>query len=80
MTDKKSIQLQRDNIFQVVNFIEGKKPDVKSNMAADRWQDYTNLVRAKGCMIIKTLKGECMVNFGDVITKTTGNTGVNHAV
>ena len=61
--------LREDNIFQVTEFIDGKKPDVKSDMAADKWQDYVRLVKANEGMIIETLEGEHIADFGDYIIK-----------
>lgn len=64
-----AIQLQQDNIFQVTEFIDGKKPNTMSDMAQDKWQDYVQLVRANEGITIKTLEGEMMADFGDYIIK-----------
>ena len=64
-----AIQLQQDNIFKVTTFIDGKKPDIKSNMATDKWEDYVRLVIANEGVSIDTLEGEMMADFGDYIIK-----------
>ncbi len=61
--------LREDNVFQVTEFIDGKKPDVRSDIAADKWQDYVRLVKANEGMIIKTLEGEHIADFGDYIIR-----------
>lgn len=63
-----AVQLTTDNIFQVVTFIDGKKPDVKCDIAADKWEDYKRIVINEG-LEIKTLEGVMMADFGDYIIK-----------
>ncbi len=64
-----AIQLQQDNIFQVTEFINGKKPNTMSDMAQDKWQDYVQLFIVNEGITIKTLEGEMMADFGDYIIK-----------
>lgn len=64
--------LTEKNIFQVVEFITGKKPDIRSIMASDKWDDYTHLCKERGFVSLKTLEsgeGTQNANFGDYILK-----------
>ena len=64
-----AVQLQRHNIFTVVTFIDGSKPDVRSDMESDKWQDYVRLVVANEGLVIETLEGDMKASFGDYIIK-----------
>lgn len=66
------IRLDEKNIFQVTEFIDGRKPDIKSIYASDRWDDYKDLCIKRGYIALKTLEsGQGMqnANFGDYILK-----------
>ena len=66
-----AIQLKEDNIFQVVSFIDGKNPDVRSNIAADKWEDYKGIVKREGLKLM-TLESDNQtqtVSIGDYIIK-----------
>ena len=54
------------NLFDIVTFIEGKKPDLTHPVASDRWWDYEDIVKRDG-LIIKTLEGEHIASIGDFI-------------
>lgn len=60
-----AMQLRQDNIFQVTEFIDGKKPDVRSDIAADKWQDYVKIVREKGLSIM-TLESDGQTQTADI--------------
>ena len=64
-----AIKLSADSIFQVTEFINGKKPSTMSDMAQDKWQDYIRLTRERGYVIIETLEGNMHASFGDYIIK-----------
>lgn len=69
---KKPVQIEAviwtgKNLFEVITFTNGK-PDISSNIAMDKWQDYVNLVKDKGLKIY-TLEGTMMADIGDYIIK-----------
>jgi hypothetical protein len=64
-----AVQLSDKNIFEVVSFIEGKKPDIKSNMAADKWDSYERGVLANKRILIETLEGDMFASMGDYVIK-----------
>ena len=55
------------NLFDVITFTQGK-PDLKHDIASDRWDDYCEMVERDG-LIIKTLEGQHIASIGDVIIK-----------
>ena len=66
-----ALQLTKDNIFQVVTFIDGKKPNVLSDIAADKWEDYKAIVKSEG-LKLKTLESDNetqTASIGDYIIK-----------
>ncbi len=66
-----AIRLTHENIYDVVMFIDGVRPDIKGDMASDKWLQYKSLVRQKG-LHLKTLEsnGETQVaDIGDYIIK-----------
>lgn len=66
------MQLTEKNIFQVTEFIDGEKPDIKSMYASDKWDDYKDLCIKRGYISLKTLEsgeGTQNANFGDFILK-----------
>ena len=64
-----AIELKQDNVFMVTAFIYGKKPEISSVMASDKWDDYVELTRERGYIIIETLEGNMHASFGDYIIK-----------
>jgi hypothetical protein len=64
-----AIVLNPANIFKVTAFIDGKKPDISSNMASDKWEGYKALTKERGYIIIETLEGNMHASFGDYIIK-----------
>jgi hypothetical protein len=64
-----AMQLSSESIFKVVSFINSKKPDVKSNMASEKWYDFEcRVIEDKG-LVIKTLEGSIFASMGDYIIK-----------
>ena len=55
-----------DNLFQVVEFIDSKKPDIKHDMSAKRCEEYKVIVSSIG-LTMKTPYGAHIANIGDVI-------------
>lgn len=67
-----AIQLRANNIFQCTAFIDGIAPDIKSQYASEKFDDYKNIVIENGGIDFKTLEsgGETQkANFGDYIIK-----------
>jgi hypothetical protein len=64
-----AVQLKECNIFEVATFMGGKKPDVSSYIASEKWDDYVKLVIANEGVTIKTLEGDMVADFGDYIIK-----------
>ena len=67
-----AIQLRANNIFQCTAFVDGKAPDIKTQYASDKFDDYKNIVIENGGIDFKTLEsdGETQkANFGDYIIK-----------
>ena len=54
------------NLFEITEFIEGKKPDMSHPIASDKWQDYEQIIQKDGFKI-KTLEGEMSADIGDFI-------------
>lgn len=66
-----ALQLTIGNIFDVVTFIDGKKPDISSFIAGEKWQDYKAIVAAEG-LKLKTLESDSetqTASIGDYIIK-----------
>jgi hypothetical protein len=64
-----AIQLTKENLFGVVEFIDGNKPVISSSMAGQRWDEYEDLIYTQGFLIIETLEGDMKVSIGDFIIK-----------
>lgn len=64
-----AIQLRATNIFQVVAFMEGKAPDIRTQHAGDKWDDYKNMIIENGGIDIPTLEGVMRASFTDFIIK-----------
>ena len=62
-----AIQLKEDNIFKCMEFI-GKKPEFKSDMDRNKFDEYEDIVRKDG-LSIKTLEGVMKAQIGDYIIK-----------
>lgn len=62
-----AVQWKGDNLFEVISFTDGK-PDLSTNMAAEKWEDYKSFVRLHGFKI-KTLEGMMSASVGDWIIK-----------
>ena len=60
-----AIELTKDNIFEVVTFLEGSKPDIESYCAMDRWEDYTRIVEGEG-LRLKTLESDGQTQVADI--------------
>ncbi len=56
------------NLLEIITFIDGKKPDIKSRVSSGKWEDYESIVSKKG-LIIKTLEGQHIASIGDYIIK-----------
>lgn len=66
------IEFTSKNIFDVTEFIDGKKPNLNCQMAHDRWDMYEDLVIEHGYISLKTLEsgeGTQNANIGDFILK-----------
>ncbi len=63
-----AIKYTGKNIFDVISFIDGKAPNIKSNIAMQKWEEFENLVKRKG-LSIRTLEGSMLVTQGDYIIK-----------
>ena len=63
--DIEAIQLRANNIYQVVSFIEGKNPDISTQYAGEKWDDYKHIVIENGGIDIKTLEGTMKASFKD---------------
>lgn len=69
-----AMQLTESNIFAVTEFIEGRKPDLRSAMAQDKWDDYVAGVKEHG-LTIRTLedgkdgRAKHVADIGDWIIK-----------
>jgi len=66
-----AIKLTSKNIYDVVMFIEGGHPDIKGDVASDKWLQYKDSVTQEG-LHLKTLEsnGETQVaDVGDYIIK-----------
>tara|TARA_R110002051_G_C8442921_1_gene455416 strand:+ start:280 stop:573 length:294 start_codon:yes stop_codon:yes gene_type:complete len=64
-----ALQLTDENIFEVTKFIDGKAPDIKSDMASDKWDDYIQMTKKRGHLYIHSLEGRMTASFGDYIIK-----------
>ena len=64
-----AVELTDKSIFEVTKFIDGKKPDISSDMALDKWGDYEILTKERGYIIIETLEGNMHASFGDYIVR-----------
>ena len=51
-----AVQLTQKTIFETYSFIYGK-PDVSSNIASDKWDDYEYIVKRDG-LKLKTLESD----------------------
>lgn len=63
-----AVQWKGDNLFDVYSFMNNHSPDITSNIKLDKWQDYEDVVRAKG-LKIQTLEGEMSASVNDWIIK-----------
>ena|ERR1035437_685139 len=68
----KAVRWTGSNLFEVITFIDGKKPDIAHKIASDKWDDYEKIVQKKG-LIIKTLEGQHIATVGDYIIKGVHN-------
>jgi hypothetical protein len=62
-----------NNLFEVVTFTDGK-PDLASNIAMERWEQYENLVKREGLLIFTLEDGpnkeaKHYASIGDYIIK-----------
>jgi hypothetical protein len=64
-----AIELTPINVFEVTAFIDGKRPDIGSDIALDKFGDYERLVSKRGYININTLEGVMKACFGDYIIK-----------
>lgn len=62
-----AIEWTGKNLFDVITFTDGE-PDLRHDMAADKWGQYCELVRREGFKI-KTLEGYMDASIGDMIIK-----------
>lgn len=62
-----AIKWKGDNLFEVISFTDGV-PDLRSDIARNRWEDYCDLVKEEGFKI-KTLEGWMNADIGDMIIK-----------
>ena len=60
------IEWTGSNLFEVTTFIEGKSPDIRSNVAAGAWENYCDRVKRDG-LIIKSLEGDHIAAIGDMV-------------
>lgn len=63
-----AVQWTGNNLFEIVSFINSKKPDITSLIASDRWDEYIKLVQRNG-LKITTLEGDMSADIGDYIIK-----------
>ena len=64
-----AIEFSETNLFDVITFIDGRRPDLKSNMALDTWSEYESWVIANKGLFIETLEGSIFASMGDYIIK-----------
>lgn len=64
-----AVQLNKHNLFNVISFLEGKKPDIRSNIACDNWEGYKKEVLSDGYLMIHTLEGDMKASFNDYIIR-----------
>lgn len=62
-----AIQWTGDNLREVICFTDGP-PDVRSNHASMKWEDYCDLVKSEGLKIF-TLEGKMSASVGDWIIR-----------
>lgn len=53
------------NLFAVITFMQGK-PDLKSDMAKQKWEEYGDIVKREG-LIIHSLEGDHIAAIGDMV-------------
>ncbi|MDB5937514.1 MAG: hypothetical protein JWQ01_4858 [Massilia sp.] len=63
-----AIQWAGDNLAQIIEFTDGRQPDVKHDFAAMKWEEYCALVARDGLKIF-TLEGKMNADIGDWIIK-----------
>lgn len=63
-----AIQWAGDNLAQIIEFTDGRKPDVKHDFAAMKWDEYCDLVARDGLKIF-TLEGKMNAAVGDWIIR-----------
>ena len=62
-----AIEWTGGNLFEVITFTDGK-PDLSSDMAKSKWEDYLDLVERDGLKIY-TLEGTMIATTGDWIIR-----------
>jgi hypothetical protein len=68
-----AIQWTGENLFEVITFTDGK-PDLNSDIAMERWEQYENLVKRDGLLIYALESGpnheaKHFASIGDYIVK-----------
>jgi hypothetical protein len=64
-----AIQLRAHNIFQCTAFIDGVKPDIRTQHAGEKFDEYKELVIEAGGIELQTLEGTMKASFKDYIIK-----------
>ena len=62
-----AVQWTGENLFEVITFTDGK-PDLSSDVAMERWEQYENLVKREGLKIF-TFEGKMNADTGDWILR-----------
>lgn len=63
-----AIEWTGKNLLEIREFIDGKRPNISSNIASDKWCDYEDMIKRDG-LIIQTLEGQHIASIGDFIIK-----------
>ena len=63
-----ALQWTGGNLKEIIKFTDGTPPDVRSEHAGMKWEEYKDLVEKEGLKIY-TLEGKMNANVGDYIIK-----------
>jgi len=63
-----ALQWTGKDLFAMMTFIEGEKPNLKTQADRHAWEQYAQIVRDKGLQI-HTLEGVMLASIGDFVIK-----------
>lgn len=63
-----AIRWTGDNLADIIQFTDGRPPEINTNHAGMKWDEYVDLVRREGLKIF-TLEGEHLASIGDWIIR-----------